>query len=912
MRLLVENIATIPPRPAVAQSPACGENGRVEALHQLAVRLDKKWFRATAGLLLLFPIVALVWVDRSAPDPGFHQRLVFPGSRVAYAAFVARWGNELTAAMWHDAVFILLWLLIVPALLVVCRVVLAPVHRRETPANRPRSSFDLWAAMPFVACAAGAFDICEDVCVLVARHHPWCVPVMTTFALLKFLAYGVSMIGVFGLVVGPWAAPALRPLLRWTFSWFDKLAHHHPDVHPTTSLPEDGHETIGIAVSGGGIRSASVALGALGVIDRPSTNGSPSVFARARWLSAVSGGAYTAGGWRVARRPGDPVAPSPTPTSDGLFETTGDWFRSIQSRRRYLDNGVLSLFGGIVNVVVRTAIAAGTVLAVAAIGGWFTGRLVHSRVVQPCFPQRCVGHPTAPTSKMTTPSALKFGDLFRQSTVVPWALLLSFGAVVCVVALCLRGDARTAGMNAALACAGIAVGLFLILVGVPASILYVHKVLGFVAPAGYNATDSATGFGAVIVAAVATSLRRALVSEAKKRWLRLGGALMALGVFLWAGKVADAVARHGTTGHSRLQSGWTPVLALIVVVFYECIPAHRLTLGGVYRKRLAATFTLANGTTIPLPALAYDQEPMWASYVGADGPELVIAATAHATGNQIGGVAGLGFTFSAEQFVLYDAQAWVSPAAAFPSGSWWEGYPRGWIVSRTVALSGAAFASAMGRQGLGTTNALLAGLGLRLGSWIPNPRWSVAFNDDSRRPRVHLGYFAKEIFGIYRPTTDPFLYVADGGHRENLGLVELLRQHPRPRVVLVIDASGDTPGTFTTLHEAIELASVELGIHIEIDWQRIEHPARGLPGDCATSGVVTFEDGTRALLLFAHYQVCELSPAALKQFAAQHKNFPNYSTGDQFLTQEEFDHLVALGEHMGERMLALASEVEPG
>jgi hypothetical protein len=44
---------------------------------------------------------------------------------------------------------------------------------------------------------------------------------------------------------------------------------------------------------------------------------------------------------------------------------------------------------------------------------------------------------------------------------------------------------------------------------------------------------------------------------------------------------------------------------------------------------------------------------------------------------------------------------------------------------------------------------------------------------------------------------------------------------------------------------------------------------------------------------------------ALLQFGAVDDRFPDYSTLDQFLTETEFDQLVALGEHVAERMVLL-------
>jgi len=333
-----------------------------------------------------------------------------------------------------------------------------------------------------------------------------------------------------------------------------------------------------------------------------------------------------------------------------------------------------------------------------------------------------------------------------------------------------------------------------------------------------------------------------------------------------------------------------------------------LTLNDVYRKRLAGTFCLAPGPAgvahdagALLASVPIDEEHQWRAYGTAGGPELVLCATSHATQRQLGGLRALGFTFRPEGVTLHDGSSalWTD----YPSGSWWHGYPRRWVISRSMALTGAAFASAMGRQSFGTTNSLLAALNLRLGMWVPNPRFAEWFADRNGSPRVHLGYFAKELFNRYHPDRDPFVYVADGGHRDNLGLVEQLRE--RPAVSIVFDASGDRPGSFTTLRQAIELAGVELGAEVDVDFTRIEPRNDDEPLDCVTTGTVTHPDGATGRIVYAKAQISDTAPVELRQFAAANPPFPNYSTSDQYLTETEYDMLVSFGEHLAARVAAL-------
>ena len=63
--------------------------------------------------------------------------------------------------------------------------------------------------------------------------------------------------------------------------------------------------------------------------------------------------------------------------------------------------------------------------------------------------------------------------------------------------------------------------------------------------------------------------------------------------------------------------------------------------------------------------------------------------------------------------------------------------------------------------------------------------------------------------------TERRLYITDGGHYDNLGLVEALRR--RPDVVYVLDASNDAENSFRALGEAMATARIDLDCELNID-----------------------------------------------------------------------------------------------
>jgi hypothetical protein len=886
------------------------------------------------GLLVLVPALVFAVVLVAAPFTAFHLDLYLAGTPARFAATVVRAGrSDARAALWLDNVFVLTWVLTAPRLLRAGLVRWAPERRR---------SFGVWRATPTLALVAALLDLVENAVslALVGKLRPASAMILavSTIAWTKWLLYLVSVAGLVALVIGPLLGQVVRPFMRRLFAPFDRLAGTHP-VDPQTAiggvgddLDEDhasdiaidrgGESRIGICVSGGGIRAASVAIGALRRLDAPRADDT-SLFMRSSWLVAVSGGAYTAGGWRVSRPFGQRTV---TAGRDGLFDRDHPWAVTVRSRRRFLDNGALSIVGGVLNLVARTLMVLGGIVAAVHLVSTGVGRIVRSRAI----------HRDFPFVDNASDVRLALRDLVPLRLVLPGAVLLLIAGCLALVAYSRSSEEqRSRFTSPAIGLALAGGGLCLGLVGAPIAIVDGRRALAAI-PVVSGADGGASLLGVLSIVGMVGAVGGVLFADVKVRWMRLGAVLLAVTTALYAAKIVDAYAYD-------YRSWWTtwplpgvearvPVwgVALAVLVLLECIAAHRLTLGGVYRKRLAATFALVDAPTPPLDPVPFTGEPLWSAYrTPAHGPELIVSATAHTSRDTFCGLPAYGFTFRPDRFTLHDRTDGTSASAAsvsYPIGSWWDGFPRGWTVSRSMALSSIAFSSAMGRQALATTNAALVALNLRLGAWVPNPRFVHWFADPATAPRVHLGYLAKELFGRYHPDRDAFVYVADGGHRENLGLVELLRE--RPDVVCCFDASGDGAGddgagtdmhdAFRSLDEAIELALIELGIDIDIDLSRLRRGGlqRGasMPLDCAAEGVVRYPDemgGGTGRLLYGRSQLSEASPPALLQYGAVDDGFPDHSTADQFLSEIEFDQLVALGGHVADRIVRLFDEGTP-
>jgi hypothetical protein len=268
-----------------------------------------------------------------------------------------------------------------------------------------------------------------------------------------------------------------------------------------------------------------------------------------------------------------------------------------------------------------------------------------------------------------------------------------------------------------------------------------------------------------------------------------------------------------------------------------------------------------------------------------------------------------------------------------------EGNPRRRDVSvpAAMAISGAAISPAMGKKSRRWLAAFLALANVRLGVWLPNPRWVAALYEDMEwreaacddgvsplwyeKPRV--SYLLKEILGIHS-ALDRFVYVTDGGHYDNLGLVEALREGCN--IVYVLDASGDEPGVFSTLGEAMALARAELGVQfdlpleelrgdeteiaeayeqkrLQLPWRKRTAEARGgvqmnrpfVWGTFRYPDDATGRSGIRGKICYIQTAVSDSAPWQVKAYWESDARFPNHSTIDQSFDHAEFEAYRALG-----------------
>lgn len=767
-------------------------------------------------------------------------------------------------------------------------------------------------------------------------------------------------------------------------------------------VPADGEDRptqvpagIGICLSGGGIRAASISLGALGELERTTPDGTAvtaidgtqGILDRARFLASVSGGGYAAGAWRIARGTA-PVEPSafaqawpggiigspdtyedlPSVAFDSeLPSGPPSLFRHLQQRREFLRTGRGGLSGSLVVAAAFLLVHLGVLLGLVTAIAWPVGRLADTWYVYRDGAQDAVGQ----AGRQFHPGWSLFGPsvVFAAAALALWLVTLVKWNTRWRVRM--RSGARSLAFVAA--------ALGLLLVGIPAWLDVAYPWMR-----AHRTVSALTGLvsGGGAVATVFTLMRKVL----GPRLARLGGVLLAVVMVLYGTVVAARAALDtGLFGTAlvRLETrGWLLLVAALAIGYFVLCPRW-WSLHTLYRNRLRGSFATtrqrdrsprrlatappSDDGQEPLFPVKQRHEPQLAAYGDAPGPEHLVccsAARPHRTGT---GVKALSFVLSGREAVFYDvdppssdgrvrvaAQGRPLPVKAFRApitpwldalGSRWASQAEG-TVSAAISVSGAAVAPALGRMDMGSTNALLAALNLRLGTWFPNPRYVRPAADGGRVrfPWVRLSYMFKELFGFY-DLVDHHLYVTDGGHRENLGLVELLRR--RCRTIVCVDASGDTPGSYATLRQAVDLARLEVGADVDLAPLRARTTRFSRSGAPGTSGwpdgpidgalhlsaarmtaLDTERPPTAHTLLTVTYRapdgtvegtgtIVHLAPVLFEQldeqlvaYALEDPLFPHYSTGDQFLTELQFRRLVQFGRCATARALADAPVVD--
>jgi hypothetical protein len=218
---------------------------------------------------------------------------------------------------------------------------------------------------------------------------------------------------------------------------------------------------------------------------------------------------------------------------------------------------------------------------------------------------------------------------------------------------------------------------------------------------------------------------------------------------------------------------------------------------------------------------------------------------------------------------------------------------RGVTFAMAFPTSGAAASPNMGYHSTPAMALLLTTFNVRLGRWFGNTRDKQAWQ--RRTPTFSLRALLNELLGK-TGFTQPWLYLSDGGHFENLGIYELVRR--KLAVIVAVDAAADPDYKFTDLANAIRLVSTDFGVRIEMPEMASMRPdaTSNVAKSAFAFGKIYYPDASIGVLVYVKPVLLADSPVDVVEYARRETGFPQETTGDQWFSEAQFESYRRLGE----------------
>lgn len=227
----------------------------------------------------------------------------------------------------------------------------------------------------------------------------------------------------------------------------------------------------------------------------------------------------------------------------------------------------------------------------------------------------------------------------------------------------------------------------------------------------------------------------------------------------------------------------------------------------------------------------------------------------------------------------------------------WEEANTNFDLGSAIALSGAAISPQMGLRTKRYASFWLTALNLRLGIWLGRP------GNTSRGPG--LRYLVNEMTATANEH-GAFLNVSDGGHIENLGVYELLKR--RCGFIVAVDGENDPTMTFHALTNLQRLAYIDFGIVIDLNLDDLRLGEAGYSRSHFQLSRIFYPQGVDqtsqeiGYLLYMKLSLTGNEGEYLRRYKLDEPAFPHHSTADQFFSESQFEAYRSLGEHIGEKM----------
>jgi hypothetical protein len=386
---------------------------------------------------------------------------------------------------------------------------------------------------------------------------------------------------------------------------------------------------------------------------------------------------------------------------------------------------------------------------------------------------------------------------------------------------------------------------------------------------------------------------------------------------------------------NEAQTGWVAALFLgtlfgaLITYLPDVVAPHR-----IYRNLLSRCFGVRRASERSVEVVDPAREPISSLAPGSDPrtrfPRLLICATANVRrrverstrrttfipfifSHDRSGLPGIPeASFQTAQMELGRTRVGITGAGTEPEVS----------LMSAVAMTGAAVAPSMGSKTITGLTPFFALMNARLGVWLPNPLSHTRREVVAQRPgrpsrwsskrqeygKLGPGFdtLVSEFFGLH--TDDQRrIFVTDGGHYDNLGLLALLRA--RCETIWCVDAYQGKKSLGRQLSNIIKLAETELSVQIDVDLDRFQL----VPGSASVAmhstavGTITYPGAASpGTLIVIKLALTTDTPESLIKYRVRDRRFPYHSTGRQWFSEERFRHYQRLGQHIASKAVEVS------
>ena len=350
-------------------------------------------------------------------------------------------------------------------------------------------------------------------------------------------------------------------------------------------------------------------------------------------------------------------------------------------------------------------------------------------------------------------------------------------------------------------------------------------------------------------------------------------------------------------------------MALIALgmVTSRLVPANKFSLHDLYHNRLTRAYLGASRhQRKPNPFTGFDpNDDVELATLADQRPMHIVNATLNMRldprlGRQE--TQALSFTFSALHCGSHALCAY-RPSSQFAFDPLRK---RSITLGTAMTISGAAASPQMGQFTSPAMAFLLALFNARLGVWLGNPAAAGRNTWRARDPRARIAPILREMLG-WTTDTNPYVFLSDGSHFDNLGLWEMVLR--RVRHIVIVDSGCDLEYQLEDLATAVRRARVDHGAEITFDTLAMKALRDEPLKPHFVTGTIRYLEAPDTLgsIVYIKPGLSSDEPVDIINYRKAHPEFPHESTANQWFTDAQFESYRALGFHSVQAALADAT-----